>query len=77
MSITFDSISTILGTTSQRVEATLQTKISEIGASPNPSSADMLSLQQQLQQWSMFTQIQSTLVKDLGDALKGVIQKAG
>ena len=77
MSITFDSISSVIGTTSQRVESTLKTKIAEIGASPNPSSTDMLALQQQLQQWSMFTQIQSTLVKDLGDALKGIIQKAG
>ena len=36
----------------------------------------MLEVQQQLQQWTMMTQVQSTVVKELGDTLKGVVQKA-
>ena len=30
-----------------------------------------------LQKWSMLIQLQSTITKELGDALKGIIQKAG
>ena len=39
-------------------------------------TADMLKLQQVMQQWTMMTQVQSTVVKELGDTLKGIIQKA-
>jgi type III secretion protein F len=34
-------------------------------------------MQQMMQEWTMLTQLQSTLVKDIGDALKGIIQKSG
>ena len=40
------------------------------------TKAQMLDLQAVMQQWTMMTQVQSTVVKELGDTLKGVIQKA-
>ncbi len=55
-------------------EAELKKTLSELGESP--SLTEMLKVQQQLQQWGMFAQIQSTLVKEVSDALKNVIQKA-
>lgn len=41
-----------------------------------PTTLDLLMMQQEVQQWTMMTQIQSTLVKEVADAMKGVIQKA-
>lgn len=37
---------------------------------------DMLQMQQQIRQWSIMTQLQSTIAKDLADALKSVIQRS-
>lgn len=73
--LTFDFINNSVSNVVQSREAALRTQISSLG--PNPTSADLLNLQQQIQQWTMMTQIQSTLVKEVSDAMKGVIQKAG
>ncbi len=40
------------------------------------SNLDLISLQQEIAQWTLFTQIQSSLTKEISDAMKGVIQKA-
>jgi type III secretion protein F len=73
-SITFQALNNSVANVTQRAETALQTRIQQM--SDNPTTTDLLSLQQQMQQWSMFTQIQSTLVKEVADAMKGVIQKA-
>ena len=65
-----------MGKASASVETSLRNKITSIQNSDNVTSADMLSLQADMQQWTMMTQIQSTVVKELGDTMKGVIQKA-
>ena len=72
--ITFNSINNSISQVTSRREADLQSTISGLGDSP--STGDLLSLQQQVQQWTMFTQIQSTIVKEVSEAMKGVIQKA-
>lgn len=74
MPLTFDFINSTLQTYTQSREAELQTQISSLGS--NPSTADLLAMQQKLQSWTMMTQLQSTVVKELADALKGIIQKA-
>ena len=73
--LTFDYINSSVAQVLRSRESALQAQISAIG--PNPSTMDLLVMQQQIQQWTMMTQIQSTLVKEISDALKGVIQKAG
>ena len=55
-------------------ETNLKANIDGIGA--NPTTADMLKLQFDIQQWSVMTNLQSTITKELGDTLKSVIQKA-
>ncbi len=40
------------------------------------STTTMLELQSMTQKWSLMTQIQSTLIKEVSDAMKGVVQKA-
>lgn len=72
--LTFDSINASIAQVTTRREASLKELISGLGDSP--STTDMLNMQQQIQQWSMFTQIQSTMVKEISDTMKGVIQKA-
>jgi len=72
--ITFNSINNSISQVTSRREADLQNTINNLGDSP--STGDLLSLQQQVQQWTMFTQIQSTIVKEVSEAMKGVIQKA-
>lgn len=72
--ISFETINSTLAQVSSRREADLKNTISNLG--DNPTTADLLMMQQQVQQWTMLTQIQSTVVKELSDAMKGVIQKA-
>lgn len=73
--ITFDYINSSIASVVQSRESDLKTQISKLGV--NPTTTDLLNLQQQIQQWTMVTQIQSTLVKEISDTMKGVIQKAG
>lgn len=73
--LTFDYINSSVAQVVRSRESTLQAQISALGT--NPSTMDLLNLQQQIQQWTMMTQVQSTLVKEISDAMKGVIQKAG
>ena len=40
------------------------------------SQADLLMMQQEVQQWSMMIELQSTITKQISDSLKSVIQKA-
>ncbi|MBL6080020.1 hypothetical protein JMJ56_18525 [Belnapia sp. T18] len=41
------------------------------------NSADMVKLQAMTNQWSLAINLQSTMIKTIGDALKGVVQKIG
>jgi type III secretion protein F len=76
MPVTFDSIGSTLNRISQSTEDSLQAKLEEIGNKENPSTQDLLEFQQLMQQWSVSVQMNSTMIKELGDALKGIIQKA-
>lgn len=73
--LTFDYVNSTIYNVVQNREQELQTQIAALG--PNPTTADLLNMQQKLQQWTMTVQLQSTIVKDLGDTLKGIIQKMG
>ncbi|MBO1076536.1 EscF/YscF/HrpA family type III secretion system needle major subunit [Roseomonas marmotae] len=70
---TFEAITLSLGQVTAGREDALHASVPTIAPEP---TADMLAMQQQMQQWSMMTQIQSTIVKGLSDAMKGVVQKA-
>ena len=74
-SLTFDYLNNSIGNVLQYKENDLRTLIGSLGA--NPTSADLLAMQQQVQQWTLVTQIQSTVVKEVADALKGIVQKTG
>ena len=58
-------------------EKDLQASLQSVTSKPEgPSTIDMLSMQQQVQQWSMLVQVVSTIYKEVTDALKGVVQKS-
>lgn len=71
--LTFSGINNTISQITQTRESELRQTLTNLD---NPSTQDLLLMQQQVQQWSMFTQIQSTVVKELADAMKGVIQKS-
>jgi type III secretion protein F len=73
--LSFDYLNNSVANVVQTKESDLRTLIGSLG--PNPTTADLLSLQQQVQQWTLMTQVQSTVIKEVADALKGIVQKAG
>lgn len=74
MPLTFDTINRTINVAVQSRELELQRTIQGM---QNPTTQDLLVLQQQLQQWTLMTNTQSTVVKEIGDLMKGIIQKAG
>lgn len=74
MALTFDTIGNSIGRTLETRQRELESFTSTMD--PN-STADLIQMQRMMQEWTMLTQLQSTLVKDIGDALKGIIQKSG
>lgn len=71
--MTFENINTTISNVTRAREAELKQTLGQL---KEPSTQDLLQMQQEVQQWSMFTQIQSTVVKEVAEAMKGVIQKA-
>ncbi|MCY0387263.1 type III secretion protein [Robbsia sp. Bb-Pol-6] len=72
--ITFDSVSTSMTSALSSAESNISSLLSTAGNST--STTDLLALQVAIQKWTLIGSVQSTLVKDLGDSLKGIIQKA-
>ena len=73
--LTFDYINNTVGSVVTNAEADLKTRAASMNK--DTSQAELLMLQQEVSKWTLMTQIQSTLVKEVSDAMKGVIQKAG
>ena len=74
-SVTFQGINNAVLTSVQDKENTLKAQIAALG--PNPTTQDLLVLQQKIQEWTMLVELQSTLAKTTAETMKGVIQKAG
>lgn len=74
-SLSLDYINNIGMTALSNKEQTLRATFAD--STQELSTVKMLELQSQVQQWSLITSIQSTLAKEVSDAMKGVIQKSG
>lgn len=76
--VSFDMIANAMGNLTGKTEANLRSRIDAINEAGEggANQTDLLLLQADLQKWSMMIQLQSTITKELGDALKGIIQKA-
>jgi type III secretion protein F len=78
MALTFAAIGSFNTSVVSVAETSLGAKITALNAKGDAvTSGDLLQVQTDLQKWTLTTNIQSTLTKELGDALKGIIQKAG
>ena len=69
-----DDVSNKVGQVIRRNESDLQSTL--YSANKETSATDLLNMQLKLQSWSVSVQMQSSIVKELGDALKGVVQKS-
>jgi len=74
--LSLDYVSQTMLTAVSSAEQTLRATIQTQAASQTQTPSDLLVLQKQIQEWSMITQLQSTVVKELADAAKSVIQKS-
>lgn len=74
--LSLDYVSQTMLTAVNKAESTLRATIQEQAASQTQTPSDLLVLQKQIQEWAMITQLQSTVVKELADAAKSVIQKS-
>ena len=74
MALSFDTNTSFSANVVAVNEANIASTISAMG--PNPTTMDLLNMQTQLTKWTMATEMQSSITKTLGDALKGVIQKS-
>jgi len=72
-SLNYDVINNTVMNAIQRREELLRTTITSMG--DNPTTAQMVALQQQVQTWSIMAQIQTTLTKELSDSMKSALQK--
>jgi type III secretion protein F len=74
--LSFSEIANQVGALSSAEETNLQNSINAVNANTSPTTADLLTLQSQMQEWSMAIELQSTLVKTASDTMKGIIQKS-
>jgi type III secretion protein F len=74
MSVNLSTIASTIGSKIAGIESTLTTTLNGVGL--ETSTAEMLSIQADIQKWTLATDIQSNVTKTLGDALKGIIQKS-
>lgn len=72
--INFTYITQKIGNVLQSAETSLRSQIE--GMSDSPTQQELVEMQIGMQKWTMLIQLQSTINKEMGDALKGVIQKS-
>jgi type III secretion protein F len=73
--LSFSGINTAVLDNVEIKEGDLKGAIDTVG--PNPSTLDLLKLQQKMQEWSMLVDLQATLTKTVSETMKGIIQKSG
>ncbi len=74
----FNTINDTIYKSIRTQENRLRNTVTGIGADAdgNVSQTDLLKLQQEIQQWTIMIDLQSTITKHISDSLKGVIQKS-
>ncbi len=74
--ISFNTINSTLNQLVVASESSLSSLLTSISQKSDPSSTDMLSLQQALESWTTILETSSTTTKDFYDALKETVQKS-
>lgn len=77
-SLNFNSLNNTIYDSIRTQETRLGETLSTLrgNADGTVSQADLLRMQQEVQQWTMMVDIQSTMTKQIADSLKGVIQRS-
>jgi type III secretion protein F len=71
--LSFNSVSNTMQPFMDKTESDLRVVL----ATGGDSTSDLLAMQQAVTKWTLTIQMQTTIIKELGDAMKGVIQKSG
>ena len=74
--ISFNQMNASIGKGVDTMETEFAAAANKMKENPT-STAAMMEMQQKMQQWSVMVNLQSTVIKEVGDALKGIIQKSG
>lgn len=76
--LNFNAVNSTIYDSIRTQETNLQATLSSMrtNADGSVSQAELLKMQQQVQQWTMMIDIQSTITKQIADSLKGLIQKS-
>jgi type III secretion apparatus needle protein len=69
-----NTISQTLGNNTNAATAKLQ---DAMGKASSGKPEDLVNMQMALQKWTMMNQLQSTMIQQLGECCKGIIQKMG
>jgi len=72
-SLNFSTLVTPFANSVSATETNLNNLINTYGN--DPSTTDLLNLQTVVTQYSLMISTESTLIKDLGDSLKGIVQR--
>lgn len=72
MSVNFDTINNVMQKRFNEQATDLEKAMKNVDLS---KPEGMFEMQRQMQKWSMSIQMNATMIKEMGDALKGVIQK--
>ena len=70
----YNQVANTMGQSTATTEASLKQHSNTMDPG---NAADMIKMQNLTQQWTMAVNLQSTTIKMIGDALKGVVQKIG
>jgi type III secretion apparatus needle protein len=74
MSVDLNTISDTLGKNTSQATDTLKEAMTK-ASSGKPE--DLVNMQMALQKWTMMNQLQSSMIQQLGECCKGIIQKMG
>ena len=69
----FDNVTASLQPFMEKTEKDLRAVLNKGG----DTTQDMLAMQQAVTKWTLSIQMQTTMIKEVGDAMKGIIQKSG
>lgn len=74
--MSFGSVAASMGQISKRAEKSLGELMDQMSKQEEPSTADLLQFQTAMKRWSLSHELEGTIIKELGDTLKGIVQKA-
>lgn len=74
---TLQSITNQLGSATQQMEQQMNAELSQLQSNPNPSQQDLVVFQATLQIWTNLIQMESSITKVYGDAMKQVVTNMG